>query len=158
MFGALWLEAMLASVPLTCFALSYASPGMFARRQTPGKAFFLLRSIIAENNMGNFNKSRQGTQEKKTKLFLDGHNTKGLEHKKGRNLGHFSYSLTITMVGLPWTHSQSQIHMMLLKSLGSSFALTLGPVTQEPRDTACVPKDQEEERKGACEFLEGSVW
>jgi hypothetical protein len=70
MFGALWLEAMLASVPLTCFALSYASPGMFARRQTPGKAFFLLRSIIAENNMGNFNKSRQGTQEKKKQNYF----------------------------------------------------------------------------------------
>ena len=60
MFGALWLEAMLASVPLTCFALSYASPGMFARRQTPGKAFFL----------GNFNKSRQGTQEKKKQNYF----------------------------------------------------------------------------------------
>lgn len=77
-FGAVWLEAVLApSVSLVCSAFADASPGMFARRQPPDKAFIsaeiYCRIRISEN---------QGKRVKGKYIPLGGgHSTKGLGHK-----------------------------------------------------------------------------
>lgn len=38
--------------------------------------------------------------KKKYVIFFDGHNTKGLGHKKGRDVGHLSDQAATTAVGL----------------------------------------------------------
>lgn len=68
----------------------------------------------------------QGKGIKKIHILLfDGHSTKELGHKKGRKLGIFSCQSATAVVGLSLAHSQSRIHVMLVKSFGSSFALTV---------------------------------
>lgn len=68
----------------------------------------------------------QGKGIKKTHILLfDGHSTKELGHKKGRKLGIFSCQSATAVVGLSLAYSQSWIHVMLVKSFGSSFALTV---------------------------------
>lgn len=114
----------------------------------------------------------QGKGIKKIHILLfDGHSTKELGHKKGRKLGIFSCQSATAVVGLSLAHSQSRIHVMLVKSFGSSFTLTVEAavalVAEAPHTgahggqegTAWVPKPQEKKREGGEQGFPGaSVW
>lgn len=76
-------------------------------------------------------------------LLFGGHKTKGLGHKMGRNLGLFRCQSATAVVGLSLAFSQSLIHVMLVKSFGSSFALSVEAAL------ALVALEPEEDKRGS---------
>lgn len=168
MFGAVWLEAVLPQSPSPVLS-PICQPRHVCPESTTWQSSNFCWDLLQSKKWGNFIKSRQEIQEKKYSLLSDGHNTKGLEHKTGRKLGCFSCQPDTAVVGLFLAYSQSLIYIMLLKSFGSSFALTVeaalvteAPSCQSLRRTrwgeACVPKAQEEETEGKQGFPGASVW
>lgn len=113
---------------------------MFARRP-PDKVLISAQSHCRGRNR-EFPKIKARESRKYIFCFFGGHNTKGLGHKMGRNLGLFRCQSATAVVGLSLAFSQSLIHVMLVKSFGSSFALSVEAAL------ALVAPEPEEDKRG----------